>query len=84
MSDVVSSHGGRRLGAGKPHGPVRVADRYKRYAVAEKAAKYADEIIECHLEIMRDEGELPTIRMAAGRWIWEAAFKGFLLGWSWP
>ena len=42
MSDLTPSWGGRRLGAGRKPGDIGMADRIKRYAVAEKAARYAD------------------------------------------
>jgi hypothetical protein len=48
-----------------------MADRIKRYAVAEKAARYADEIIDL---ILRNKGEDTLARMAADKWLWEAAF----------
>ena len=51
-----------------------MADRIKRYAVAEKAAQYADEIIAYYAEVLRDPGEDTLVRMAAGKWLWEAAF----------
>jgi hypothetical protein len=51
-----------------------MADRIKRYAVAEKAARYADEIIGLYAEVFRNQGEDTLVRMAAGKWLWEAAF----------
>ena len=51
-----------------------MADRIKRYAVAEKAAQYADEIISFYAEVFRNQGEDTVVRMAAGKWLWEAAF----------
>ena len=51
-----------------------MADRIKRYAVAEKAAQYADEIISLYAEVLRDQGEDTLVRMAAGKWLFEAAF----------
>ena len=44
-----------------------MADRIKRYAVAEKAAQYADEIIGLYAEVLRDQGEDTLVRMAAGK-----------------
>ena len=51
-----------------------MADRIKRYAVAEKAARYADEIIAYYAEVFRNQGEDTVVRMAAGKWLFEAAF----------
>ena len=48
-----------------------MADRIKRYAVAEKAAQYADEIISFYAEVFRNQGEDTLVRMAAGKWLWE-------------
>jgi hypothetical protein len=50
-----------------------MADRIKRYAVAEKAAQYADEIISYYAQVFRNQ-EDTLVRMAAGKWLWEAAF----------
>ena len=74
MSDLAPSWGGRRLGAGRKAGDIGMADRIKRYAVAEKAAQYADEIIGLYAEVLRDQGEDTVVRMAAGKWLFEAAF----------
>ena len=74
MSDLAPSWGGRRLGAGRKAGDIGIADRIKRYAVAEKAAQYADEIISLYAEVLRDQGEDTLVRMAAGKWLFEAAF----------
>jgi hypothetical protein len=74
MSDLAPSWGGRRLGAGRKAGDIGMADRIKRYAVAEKAARYADEIIDLYAQVLRNKGEDTLVRMAAGKWLWEAAF----------
>jgi hypothetical protein len=74
MSDLVASWGGRRVGAGRKPGDIGMADRIRRYAVAEKAARYADEIISYYAEVFRNQGEDTVVRMAAGKWLWEAAF----------
>ena len=74
MSDLAPSWGGRRLGAGRKAGDIGMADRIKRYAVAEKAARHADEIISFYAEVFRNQGEDTVVRMAAGKWLWEAAF----------
>ena len=42
--------------------------------VAEKAARYADEIIAYYGEVFRNQKEDTLVRMAAGKWLWEAAF----------
>jgi hypothetical protein len=74
MSDLAPSWGGRRLGAGRKAGDIGMADRIKRYAVAEKAARYADEIIDLYAQVLRNKGADTVVRMAAGKWLWEAAF----------
>ena len=71
MSDLTPSWGGQRLGAGRKPGDIGRADRIKRYAVAEKAAQYADEIISFYAEVFRNQGEDTLVRMAAGKWLWE-------------
>jgi hypothetical protein len=74
MSDLAPSWGGRRFGAGRKAGDIGIADRIKRYAVAEKAARYADEIIDLYAQVLRNKAEDTVVRMAAGKWLWEAAF----------
>jgi hypothetical protein len=74
MSDLAPSWGGKRVGAGRKPGYMGMADRVKRYAVAEKAAQYADEIISYYAQVFRNQGEDTLVRLAAGKWLWEAAF----------
>jgi hypothetical protein len=37
-------------------------------------AHYADEIISYYAQVFRNQGEDTLVRMAAGKWLWEAAF----------
>ena len=74
MSGLARSWGGQRLGAGRKAGDIGMADRIKRYAVAEKAAQYADEIISFYAEVFRDQREDTLVRLAAGKWLFETAF----------
>jgi hypothetical protein len=63
----VASWGGKRVGAGRKPGDIDMADRIKRYAVAEKAARYADEIIDLYTQVLRNKDEDTLVRMFSAR-----------------
>ena len=73
-SSTKGGHGGFRPGSGRKPGPIGVADRLKRYQLAEKAAGFTDQIIEYYAEVFRNK-ELPhPIRMEAAERLLNRAY----------
>jgi len=73
-SSTKGRHGGARPGSGRKPGPIGVADRLKRYQLAEKSAKYTEEIIDYYVSVFQGESLPHGLRMEAAERLLNRAY----------